>query len=193
MSSQPNNKIGRSGTGTDELYGWKWFIAYGVAFIVLAGLAVAHMIVAGMISTFVVGMIMLLGAALGFGHANKVHDPDTHNCWIFSGLLYLLCGVAVLVEPFIGPRLLTLILAAGLALSGISRIVAGAQLQCTPVLLSGATTIIVATVIGIDWGDKLSWVMEYAIAADLAVQGVALLIAGEELHLRRQRALERAR
>lgn len=169
----------------DDIYGWKWFIAYGLAYMVLSGLLVAHMVVSDMISTFIIGTVTLIGAALGFGHAARVRDPDSHNCWTFSGCLYGLCGIAVLMEPYMGERVLMLILAVGLLLSGMSRLVAGAQLQSTPVLMSGTATVIIAVVIGVDWRDNLLWVVAYAIAADLAVQGLTLLIAGEQLHLRR--------
>lgn len=184
MSSQPCDML-KSSPAPDDIYGWKWFVAYGLAYMILGGLLIAHMVISGMISTFIIGVVMLLGALLAFGHARRVRDPDTHDCWAMSGLLYCLCGIAVLIEPFIGARLLTLLLAVGLVVSGLSRIVAGAQLQCTPVVISGTATVIIGTVIGVDWLDQLLWVLGYAIVADLAVQGLTLLIAGEELHLHR--------
>jgi len=185
MSREPSDKP-NPGSAPEDIYGWKWFIVYGLAYVILGGLAVAHVIFSGMVSTFVISTVMLLGALLGFGHARRVRDPETHNCWTISGLFYLLCGIAVMIEPFIGGRLLTLILAAGLAISGLSRIVAGAQLQSTPILVSGTATIVVATVIGVGWQESLLWITAYAIAADLTVQGLTLLIAGEQLHLRRR-------
>ncbi len=182
MSGQPADKPSPI-PATDDIYGWRWFIVYGLAYVALGGLLVAHMIVSHMISTFIIGIAMLLGAMLAFGHAQRVRDPDTHNCWAMSALMYSLCGAAVLAEPFIGARFLTLLLAGGLVVSGLSRIVAGVQLQCTPILISGSATAIIAIVIGVDWRDHLLWVLGYAVAADLAVQGLTLLIAGEELHL----------
>ena len=182
MSSQPSDKL-EPISAPDDIYGWKWFVVYGLAYMVLGGLLLGHMLVSDMISTFVIGVAMLLGAVIAFGHARRVRDPETHNCWAMSALLYSLCGIAVLAEPFIGARVLTLLLAAGLVVSGLSRIVAGAQLQCTPILISGTATIVISIVIGVDWRDQLLWVLGYAIAADLAVQGLTLLIAGEELHL----------
>ena len=187
MSSQPSDNLNPI-SAPDDIYGWKWFIVYGIAYVVLGGLTIAHVIVSDMISTFIIGVVMLLGALLGFGHSRRVRDPETHNCWAMSGLLYLLCGTVVLAEPFIGGRLLTFILAAGLTASGLSRLVAGAQLQCTPILLSGTATVIVAIVIGVGWQEHLLWIMAYAIAADLIVQGLTLFVAGEELHLRRRPA-----
>lgn len=182
MSAQPSEQRDPI-SAPEDIYGWKWFVVYGLAYMVLGGLLLAHMIVSDMISTFIIGVAMLLGAVLAFGHARRVRDPETHNCWAMSALLYCLCGFAVLAEPFIGARMLTLLLAGGLAISGLSRIVAGAQLQCTPILVSGIATAIIAIVIGVDWRDQLLWVLGYAIAADLAVQGLTLLVAGEELHL----------
>ncbi len=184
MSSKPSTQPHRI-SPPDDIYGWKWFVVYGLAYMILSGLLLAHMIVSDMVSTFIIGAVMLVGAVLASAHARRVRDPETHDCWAMSGLLYCLCGIAVLVEPFIGTRLLTLLLAVGLIISGLSRIVAGAQLQCTAVLLSGAATVIIGIVIGVDWRDHLLWVLGYAIVADIAVQGLTLLVAGEELHLHR--------
>lgn len=163
-------------------YGWRGFILLGIAFVILGTAAVVHIQVAAMISTFVLGLIVVIGGALGLGLATRVRDNDTHFFWALTATLYLLSGFTLLAGPFLSDRALSLIIAGGLGLAGLSRLVAGARLQCTPVLVSGAATIIVATVIGIGWQHDLLWVLGYALAGDLIVYGVTLAIAGEQLH-----------
>jgi uncharacterized membrane protein HdeD (DUF308 family) len=165
-----------------ELYGWKGFIALGVAFCALGAAAIGHMQVAEMVSTFIVGIIVILAAVLGFSLATRVRDDDTHAFWVFGAILYLGVGIAVLAEPFMGERLLSLAICAGLMLAGLSRLVAGVHLQCTPVLVSGAVTMVIATAIGVGWQDNMLWILAYALAGDFLVQGAALIVAGQQLH-----------
>jgi uncharacterized membrane protein HdeD (DUF308 family) len=163
-------------------YGWRGFILLGIAFVMLGTAAIVHIQIAAMISTFVLGLIVLIGGLLGLGLATRVRDTDSHFFWVLTASLYLLAGIALLAGPFMSERALSLVIAGGLSLAGLSRLVAGARLQCTPVLISGAATIIVATVIGIGWQRDLLWVLGYALAGDFIVYGVTLAIAGEQLH-----------
>lgn len=181
MSSQSCDDA-RTKLAHADQYGWRWFILLGVALVILGVMAIAHIRVAGMISSFVVGVIILLAGGLGLGLASRVHDGETHSFWRLSAILYLVAGIAVLASPFVDDRLLSLVLAVALVVAGLSRLVAGAHLQCTPVLISGAATIVVGTAIGIDLRDNLLWILGYLIAGDLFVQGVTLVAAGQQLH-----------
>jgi uncharacterized membrane protein HdeD (DUF308 family) len=165
-----------------EEYGWRGFIVLGIAFVILGAAAILHIQVAAMVSTFVLGIIVLIGGLLGLGLATRVRDNASHLFWVLTATLYLLASFALFVGPFISERALSLIIAGALGLAGLSRLVAGAHLQCTPVRISGAATMVVATVIGIGWQHHLLWVTGYALAGDLIVYGVTLIVAGEQIH-----------
>lgn len=162
---------------------WFWFLAAGLAFFALGALTFGHLIVASMISTFIIGAIMLIGSVLGIGHALGISRPDKHHFWFFSSIFYCLAGGAILVEPVIGARILTLLLAVGLSLSGLSRLVVGAQLRSNAILISGTTSLIAAIAIGVGWTDDALWVIGFCIAIDLVVQGLTLVFTGMTLHL----------
>ncbi|MBD3761907.1 DUF308 domain-containing protein [Sphingomonadaceae bacterium G21617-S1] len=162
---------------------WFWFLGAGVALLGLGVLAFGHLIVASMISTFVIGAIMLIGGALGVAHALGIRHPDKHHFWIFSSVFYGLAGITILVEPVFGERLLTLVLAISLGLSGLSRLVVGGQLRSNSVLISGAASLMAAAAIGVDWTQDALWVIGFCIAIDLVIQGLTLLFTGIVLRL----------
>ena len=162
---------------------WFWFIAFGIALLALGALAFGLLKMASIISTFSIGIIMFTGGALGIVHALGLRYPDRHHLWISSGLFYSAAGVAILVEPVVGLRALTLMLAVSLAMSGISRLVIGAQLRSNAVLISGTASILAATVIGIDWPEDSLWIIGPAIAMDLIVQGISSIVTGMTLRL----------
>lgn len=162
---------------------WFWFLAAGLAFLALGALTFGHLIVASMISTFIIGSIMLIGGVIGMGHALGIRHPDKHHFWIFSSIFYGLAGIAILAEPVTGARILTLLLAISLGLSGISRLVVGAQLRSNAVLISGTTSLMAATTIGVGWSEDALWIIALCIAIDLVAQGLTLMFTGMTLHL----------
>lgn len=162
---------------------WFWFLAAGIAFFALGVLALGHLAVASMISTFIIGAIMLIGAVLGISHALGIRHPDKHHFWIFSSVFYAIAGITILVEPVVGERLLTLMLAIGLGLSGLSRLVVGAQLRSNAVLVSGTASLMAATAIGVGWSQDALWVIGFCVAIDLIIQGLTMLFTGIMLHL----------
>ncbi len=162
---------------------WFWFVGAGAALTVLGALAFGHLAVSSIVSTFIIGLFMLLGGWLGLAHAIGIRHPDKHHFWMFSAFFYSTAGFLILVEPLVGLRVLTLGVAVALGLSGISRLVVGAQLQGTAILVSGASSLIAAAVIGIDWPRDSLWVIGFIVAIDLIAQGVSLTITGMTLHL----------
>lgn len=169
--------------GEDYRPAWFWFFAGGLALLALGSLACGHLIVASMISTFIIGAIMLIGSAIGMAHALGTARPDKHHIWLFSSLFYCLAGGAILFEPVVGARIFTLLLAIALGLSGLCRLVIGAQLYSNAVLISGMASLMAAVTIGVGWSDDALWIIGFCIAIDLVVQGLMLILTGVTLHL----------
>ena len=161
-----------------------WFLASGIGLLALGALAFDHLSVGTFIRPSIIGTIMLTGGALGIGFALGISHPYRHHFWIFSSLFYGFAGAAVLFEPVVGLRGLTLVMAISVGMSGLSRLVVGKQLRSGAILISGAASMIAATVIGIDWPEGSLWVVGLVVAIDLIVEGMTLLAAGVMLHLK---------
>jgi uncharacterized membrane protein HdeD (DUF308 family) len=151
------------------------FAVSGVALLILGGLAFGHMAAAKMVSTFIIGSIMVVGALLQFGHALSLRHTGGIALWTLGGLFYLLAGIAVLLEPIAGERLLSLLLAIALIASGVARLVLGIQHAANMITLSGTATILVGTVIGMDWPQNSLWPIAALIGVDLVAQGIGLV------------------
>ncbi len=158
------------------------FLGFGAAFILLGCLALGHLAVASLISTFIIGLVMLAGSALHFGQEIGVRRADAGWLWPISGAFYLLAGLAVLFEPVVSEPVLALALAITLVISGVSRLVIGIQHRAEWVLLGGAATIIVGVIIGIDWPRNSLWLIGALIGLDLLAQGLGFLITGISRH-----------
>jgi uncharacterized membrane protein HdeD (DUF308 family) len=168
---------------------WGWFVALGVALLLLGTMAFLNMLVATVASVYTVGILMLIGAAIQIGQAFSVKSWSSFAWWILGGVIYALAGLATLVNPLLASAFLTLFLAAALVASGVSRIWVGFQSRPSAnwgwLALSGLVTLLAGLVIAMGWPVNSLWVLGMFLAIDLLFQGWASIALG--LALRRGR------
>ncbi|WP_139114715.1 DUF308 domain-containing protein [Rhizorhabdus dicambivorans] len=152
-------------------------VAVGLVFLGLAAFLSLHILRAPAIDVTVVGLTILTGAGpilLGLGLR---HLGDA-GLWSLSGLFYAGAALAILLEPFLSLRALTLALAVLLGLSGIARLLIGVREHVQWVLLSGCISIIAGTAIGMDWPRNSLMMVGSLAVLDLTALGMALILSG---------------
>jgi uncharacterized membrane protein HdeD (DUF308 family) len=164
---------------------WSWFVGVGL---VLAGLGMAaslDLVLAAKVTTYAIGMLMLIGGIAQIVHAGAVHRIGRSTFWIASGLLYLAAAASVFLTLPYAESLLTLLLAVSLGLSGIARMIisASSAVASGTILLSGLGSLIAAILIGLTWPENSTWAIGVVIAIDLFVQGSMMISAGMKLRL----------
>lgn len=157
-------------------------LALGAALAMLGGLAGANLFVATFASVFALGALMLIGALLQLGHAFAVRSWGPFWFWMLSGLLYFVAAMAVFWDPVFAVRMLTLLVASSLALSGLLRLWIGArdrQLEGPGwIAASGVISLLFGLGIVLTWPASSAWVLGLFLACDLLFQGLALLAMG---------------
>ena len=83
---------------------WGWFVALGIAFLVLGAIAFCNVVTATVVSVFYVGMLMLIGAVMEIIHAFGVKSWGSFFWWLLSGMLYAIAGVIAFVNPLLAAR-----------------------------------------------------------------------------------------
>jgi len=161
----------------------RWLMIFGAAVTLVGALAFGHLSLAAVVSTFVIGAVILTGGLLQVGHAVAMRSLGFGHDWGMGGLFYLLAGLAILFEPVAGASLLILFLALFLAISGVSRLVIGTVPGGRWMLVSGVVSIMTGAVIAMDWPANSLWILGFMVAFDLVILGVALI--GTGLALRR--------
>jgi len=160
---------------------WQWCVGIGAGLAMLGMIASANLIVAAITATYLAGVLMFAGGILQLVHAFSVRRWQRVALWTASGLLYLLAAIIVLYEPFFAASMLTLLLAAALAASGVMRIVHA--LAHRPrgwgwLCASGVLSTVVGVIISIGWPISAVWVLGLFLAVDLLFQGVMLTLVG---------------
>jgi uncharacterized membrane protein HdeD (DUF308 family) len=168
---------------------WGWFVALGVALLVLGLIAFGNLLIATVVSVLYVGALMFFGAVAQIIHAFRVRRWGGFIFWLLSGLLYGVGGFLAFYNPVLAAAVLTLLLAAALIASGVLRIWSSFRLRPETgwgwLLGSGVITLLAGIVVAIGWPVNTVWLLGLVLALDLTFQGVAAIAFGLALRASR--------
>jgi uncharacterized membrane protein HdeD (DUF308 family) len=155
--------------------GWGWFVALGVALIVLGGLAFANLTAATEASVYAIGILMLIAGAGQL--AASFFARTASNFWLLllSAVLYGVAGGMAIANPTLAAKALTLLLGCSLLFSGGSRIWFSFALSPLPgwgwITASGIVTVLAGLVVLAGWPSDTPYLLGMVLAFDLCFQG----------------------
>jgi uncharacterized membrane protein HdeD (DUF308 family) len=166
---------------------WGWFVALGIAQIVLGVIAWFDVI------TFTIAGVVFIGAMLVVAGVFQIIHAFMDRRWgafildLLVGVLYVIGGFLLMDEPVQGSVIITILVAAALIIGGILRIVMGIQHRHMPgwvmMLVSGVISLLVGLMLYLTLPWSGLWVVGTLIAVELVVHGMSWLQFG--LMLRR--------
>jgi uncharacterized membrane protein HdeD (DUF308 family) len=180
---------GRVLRGLEALRGASgWVIGVGAVLIVLGLLALGSQAFATLATVTLVGVAMCLAGLVEIVHGFRQRGTGRAPFWVLLGALYLVCGILVLRNPTLAAGVLTLMLGAGLAASGIVRIALAFQVrQVTDawgwLAASGAATLLLGVLVLLQWPASSLTILGLLLGIDLLFAGFGWVRVG--LGLRR--------
>lgn len=142
-------------TGAAPSTGRGWSIAWGVLLILAGVLAILMPGVAALATALFFGWLLLFGGLFELGYAIQTRHHAGFGWRIFSGLLTLVLGLAILIVPFAGVASLALLVGAFLFVGGIVRTSFAFRMRPLRgwgwILFDGLLSILVAILIVIGW------------------------------------------
>ncbi len=176
------NDFGRPRLPTEISGKWGWFVALGVALLILGGIAFGNLVMATVASVYYVGLLMLLGGVIEIIHAFNVKTWGGFFFWILSGLLYAVAGLVAFCNPLLAAGVLTLLLAAALIVSGGFRIWMGIHARPAGgwgwIVATGVITLLLGLIIAAQWPVNSLFVLGLFLAIDLIFQGWGFIAFG---------------
>src|ERR1700733_6485128 len=144
-SASDNLNNFRAGSDTAPLRAKSgWIIALGVVYVLAGVIALGSVVMATIASVFIVGVMMIVAGVAEVFNAFQIKSWGKFLLWGLLGVLYIAAGFVTFENPLLAAALLTLILGASLAASGVMRIILAFSMQReTPwiwVVLSGVIT-----------------------------------------------------
>jgi uncharacterized membrane protein HdeD (DUF308 family) len=139
---------------------WGWFVALGVALVLLGVLALGDVVAVTLASAVFVGAMFLVGGIFHLIHAFMVKTWSGFLMNVLAGVLYVIGGALIMDEPIAGALLITIFLIATLVVGGALRIALRHREM------------------GGWWLMVLSGLVSVVIGIELLVQGVTWLMFG---------------
>jgi uncharacterized membrane protein HdeD (DUF308 family) len=171
---------------------WGLLVFFGVILVLVGGVAVSaafytdptdKVILLGMSAAAVIffGIVLMVGGVVEIINALFAH------CWrgffvnLLTGILYLILGLFMLEQTGRAILVLTLMVAAGLTVGGILRIVVALAEQCESwgwMLLSGVISVALGISIWRHWPEDAWWVLGLFIGIDMLFTGWTWIMLG---------------
>ena len=169
---------------------WGWILALGIALIIVGTLAVAMPMVAGLATAVVIGSLLLMGGVAQLVGAFWTRDWSGFFLSLLIGVMYLVLGVMFLRAPVKAELVMTLLLACGLMIGGLFRIIGSLMYQFPNwgwTLVGGALNLVLGLLIWQQWPEAALWVIGLFVGIDMIFTGwiwVMLSLAVKNLPVR---------
>jgi uncharacterized membrane protein HdeD (DUF308 family) len=166
---------------------WGWFVALGVAQLVLGIIAWFDVIAFTIAGVIFIGALLLVAGVFQIIHAFMDRDWGSFVLHLMVGLLYVIGGFLLMDEPLEGSIVITILVAFALVFGGILRIVIATRHRHMAgwglLLGSGVISLLVGLMLYLSLPWSGLWVVGTLIAVELIVHGVSWVQFG--LALRR--------
>ena len=157
-----------------------WYIVAAILFIILGMFAIIEPAVAGLGVAILVGWLLIFGGIAHFVTAFQGGTAKRVTYQVLLGILFLLCGVYLLMNPVLALSTLTLLLAAVFVVTGILEIIGYFQIERASgwLLLNAIAAVVVGVLIWIHWPSSSIWAIGTLVGIYLVVTGVTRLMMG---------------
>src|SRR5574340_170207 len=158
---------------------WRYFLASGIAFLVLGTIALAFATLSTLAAVFGFGVALFFGGMFQTVHAFTTSKWSGFLLDLLVGMLYITAGLLMAVHPLAGAQSLTLLLVAFFLVMGMSRTMGALMLRPPSwgwLLLSGIVTFLLGIVVWVQWPESALWVIGTLVAIDMIFNGVWLVM-----------------
>jgi uncharacterized membrane protein HdeD (DUF308 family) len=126
-----SNSIGASiAAGLDKIHdSWGWFMALGIALIVLGGVCIIGDVTATLATVLAFGWLLIVGAVVALIQAFQVRTWSGFFLFFLSAVLRGFTGYLLVRYPIAGEYGLTLVLASFFIVGGVFRAIGASALQ----------------------------------------------------------------
>jgi uncharacterized membrane protein HdeD (DUF308 family) len=175
MSSLPGSEL-------EELrHKWGWFLALGIALIVVGIGALVYSVIASVVTILVFGILLLIGSGLQLANAVWARRWGGFFLHVLVAVLYFVTGMLMLEKPIQGAIVLTLVVAAFLLVGGLFRIIVSLTERFAHwgwALLSGVISFILGLAIWRQWPLDGLWIIGLFVGIEMIFSGWTWVMLG---------------
>jgi uncharacterized membrane protein HdeD (DUF308 family) len=165
---------------------WGWFLALGIALIVLGIIALSVMPAATVATVIVLGWLMVFSGVVEAVHGFQVRGWGGMFLHVVAGILGVLIGLLIATHPVAGALAWTLLFASFFTVIGIFRMIAAIRLKFPNwgwAVFDGTITLLLGILLWAEWPWSGFWFLGLSIGISLLLRGwsyvmLALAIRG---------------
>lgn len=160
---------------------WRIFLAEGIILVVLGILAVLAPFLAGVAATIFIGWLFLFAGVSGLIFSYQSRTAPGFWWALFSSVVALLAGIALLWSPLAGLFTLTVVLIAYFIVDGVLTILLGLdhRRELTDrwqwIVVNGVIDLILAAILISGLPGSVLWALGLLVGIDLVFGGVAII------------------
>jgi uncharacterized membrane protein HdeD (DUF308 family) len=183
--SESKSIFGSISAGIDEIHdSWGWFVALGIALIVLGAVCIVSDVAATLATVLVFGWLLLIGGVFALIQAFRTRTWSGFFLCLLSALLRGFTGYLLIRYPITGEISLTLILASFFIVGGTFRAIGAGALQFPQwgwAVLSGIISVALGVMLLVQLPASSLWFIGLAIGIDFIFDGSAFIALGSAL------------
>ena len=158
---------------------WKWLLFLGIAFLILGLIGLGRAFTLTIASVYFFGFLILIGGAIQLFESFKCKGWKSMIWHLVISIIYILVGIQIIARPLVASTVITLMIAIGIILVGILRVVMAIQHRGLKnwgwPLFSGIVSILLGLVIAAKWPVSGLFVIGLFIAIELIIHGWSYL------------------
>jgi uncharacterized membrane protein HdeD (DUF308 family) len=174
--------------GLEQLHrSWGWFVALGIALVILGAICILGEVETTLITVIVLGWFLLISGIIALVHAFRTRTWSGFFLYLLSAVLRAFTGYLLIRYPLIGALSLTLLLASLFIVGGIFRLVGAASLRFPRwgwTAASGAIALLLGIMLLTQLPTSSLWFLGLAVGIDLVFEGSGLIALGTALRAR---------
>jgi len=159
-----------------------WYIAAAVLFIVLGFFAILEPAVAGLGVALLVGWLLVLGGIAHFVSAFDGGGARRVTLHVLAGIVFVLGGLYLLMQPLLALGTLTLLLALVIIAVGVCEIIAYFRHRSAQasgwLLFNGIIALLLGGMIWFHWPSSSVWAIGTLVGVNLLLTGFSRLMLG---------------
>jgi uncharacterized membrane protein HdeD (DUF308 family) len=185
MSETPTSIGTAIRAGFEQLHAsWGWFVALGVALIVLGALCILGEMSATLLTIVVLGWFLLISGIVALVHAFQTRTWSGFLLYLLSALLRLFTGFMLVRFPLSGALGITLLLALLFIVGGAFRAIGAGKLRFPRwgwAAASGIISVALGVTLLVQFPSSSLWFIGLAVGVDLIFEGTSLVALGSAL------------
>ncbi|QDG78590.1 HdeD family acid-resistance protein [Labrenzia sp. PHM005] len=167
---------------------WGWFLALGIALVLGGIILIAAPLATSIAVTILIAAVLFVGGLVQIYHAFKTQGTAAFLWDLITGVIAVIGGIVIYVNPLAGTFALTLVIAAIFAAQGVSQILLAFKLRPHEgwvwVLIAGVVSLAAGIMIWMDLPGSAAWALGLIAGISVLVNGwsyIAIALAARAI------------